>query len=108
MSNVRLKYTGLVSPAELGWQPTDGTARPLIQTGDVVEVDAQLAGEAPHWRPLADDEPQYPWREHRTAADGAVEVHDLGSGLLAQTDNWVKAGGHPKAATTTNDEKKGA
>jgi hypothetical protein len=62
-----------------------------VQRGVPVEVPADLAGVAPGpWQPAtADDPPGWLWRD---GADGVLEVHDPGRGLLAQVDNWAPAG----------------
>ncbi len=71
--------------------------------GEVFEISEELAGVAPHWRPVSDEDIDpttgevYRWLEQRTtpgesddAAPG-VEVRDPGHGLLAQVGNYELA-----------------
>ncbi len=105
LSTTKLKYTGTVSPVDLRTLPgmRDSGLHAVI-TGQIVEVPDDLVGEAPFWRPLGDGEVRVPYRAYRVEGN-STEVHDLGSGLLSQVGNWVKATG-PKSSKP--DEKKGA
>lgn len=79
----------------------------MVKNGTPVDVPADLAGTEPgDWRPASPDDPEgWLWR---TAEDGTLEVHDPGRGLLAQVDNWQRAGAAPssrpaRAAVATPD-----
>lgn len=69
---------------------------PYVPNGAVIDVPDEVAGVAPFWRrPKEGDELSF--METRRADDGGVvSVHDLGRGLLSQTDIWESV-----------DEKKG-
>jgi len=62
----------------------------LVRAGQVIDVPAEIAGAGPHWRaPRDGDDLQF--METRLSEDGQTRsVHDLGHGLLAQTDVWAK------------------
>ncbi len=66
--------------------------RVVVEAGGVLKVTPEQAGEAPHWRKLteADDATlrANPEALHWRLRAGDVEVYDLGSGLLAQPENW--------------------
>lgn len=76
-----------------GTEPGSGCLVP----GEVFSVDAEIAGEAPHWRPaeegdnLAHFEVRYAEGETEEDALSAPEVLDLGHGLLAQVGNFEVA-----------------
>lgn len=81
-----------------GDQPGSGCLIP----GEVFSVDAEIAGRAPQWRPVTEDDADLiavghiETREVNTAAKDedpvlVLEVHDLGSGLLAQVGNFEVA-----------------
>lgn len=70
-----------------------------VPNGSVIDVPAEVAGSEPRWRvateedkvgdPVTGSQPLVrflPTREHA----GKLEIWDLGSGLLAQTDIWSK------------------
>lgn len=70
----------------------DGEAREVGQ-GEVIQVTPEQAGEAPRWRRVAVDADGAPTElveDHQETREhaGHLEVHDLGSGLLAQVTNW--------------------
>jgi hypothetical protein len=81
-----------------------------VPNGSVIDVPAEVAGSEPRWR-VATDEDRVgdpvtgsaplvkflPTREHA----GKLEVWDLGTGLLAQTDIWTK---EAPAKTDTKNE----
>lgn len=78
----------------------DGDSR-VVLAGGTVSVTPETAGEAPRWRRATEDEEQ--WVElpdrpegksplHYRRRAGHLEVFDLGSGMLAQPENWRKAG----------------
>lgn len=78
----------------------DGDSR-VVLAGATISVTPEAAGEAPRWRRATEDEEQWvelPDRPEGTAPmhhrrrAGHLEVFDLGSGLLAQTENWRKVG----------------
>lgn len=76
-----------------------------VPAGGVVKVSPEEAGTAPRWRRVEVDDSDHPLeelggRETREHA-GHLEVHDLGSGLLAQTSNWEPA---TKAEAPEDDE----
>lgn len=66
-----------------------------VASGAVVKVTPEAAGEAPHWRKLTDADDATlranPEALHWRLRAGDVEVYDLGSGLLAQPENWRRA-----------------
>lgn len=83
----------LINVSEAGARtlPIDGD-RITVEPGGVVKVTPEQAGEPPHWR-KADDADELllavnPEALHWRIRAGAVEVYDLGSGLLAQPANW--------------------
>lgn len=59
--------------------------------GEEFECPAELAGQAPHWRPATDGDDLA--RLETREVDGVVDVWDLGSGLLAQIGNYELVGG---------------
>jgi hypothetical protein len=76
-----------------------------LEAGEVFETTDAIAGEAPHWRPATDadnlahfetrvapGEPADTKDEDGEPIPGpaVTEVLDLGSGLLAQADNYVE------------------
>ena len=64
----------------------DGEAREVAK-GAVVQVTPEQAGKPPYWRAVADEEVVEGHLETRVQ-DGATEVRELGTGLLAQVGNW--------------------
>lgn len=76
-----------------------------IQPGQEIEVPAEMAGQPPHWRRVEPGEERVPFREYRQHA-GHLEVHDLGTGLLAQLGLWEPA--TPVRATATNSNEQGS
>lgn len=61
---------------------------PYVPNGAVIEVPPEVAGVAPFWRQPKDGD-DIAFMETRRADDGGiVSVHDLGRGLLSQTDIW--------------------
>jgi hypothetical protein len=67
-----------------------------LEPGEVFEVDADVAGHAPHWRPVTEAD-SAEWlrclevREVPAATEdepAVLEVFDPGSGLLAQVGNY--------------------
>lgn len=64
----------------------DGEARE-VGAGEVIQVTPEQAGAGPHWRRVGAGEVVEGHQETREHA-GHLEVHDLGSGLLAQAGNW--------------------
>jgi hypothetical protein len=73
----------------------------VVLAGKTISVTPESAGEAPRWRRATEDEAQ--WVElpeqpvgrqpmHHRCRAGHLEVFDLGSGLLAQPENWRKVG----------------
>lgn len=83
-----------------------------VPNGSVIDVPAEVAGSEPRWR-VATDEDKIgdpvtgsaalvkflPTREHA----GKLEVWDLGTGLLAQTDLWSKESAAPAKTDTKNE-----
>jgi hypothetical protein len=72
-----------------------------VQAEATVTVPPEVAGVAPRWRRATEDEaawvllPERPEGKspmHTRQHAGHLEVFDLGTGLLAQPDNWRKAG----------------
>lgn len=73
-----------------GDQPGSGCLIP----GEVFSVDAEIAGEAPHWRPSEEGDADADGvirRFETRVEDDLLEVHDLGHGLLAQVGNFEVA-----------------
>jgi hypothetical protein len=60
----------------------------LAEYGVPVEVPDDVAGRPPIWRRVEGGEQVMPWQQTRPAGK-AVEVLDLGAGLLAQVDCWA-------------------
>lgn len=102
----RQKDTTQVTRLQLGL--LDEHSHDLVNPGDVVEVPADIAGEAPFWRPVTDDDlaPNAPIRETRQGDDG-IEVRDLGHGLLSQEGNWEPVE-QPEPKKTATKAKKPA
>jgi hypothetical protein len=63
-----------------------------VEAGGTLTVTPEQAGEAPHWRKLTDADDAVlradPEALHWRLRAGDCEVYDLGSGLLAQPENW--------------------
>lgn len=78
-------------------KPLGEKGKGCLEPGEVIEVDAEIAGVAPHWRPAtpADADAiarrQVQSRSSGEGEDAVVEVYDLGSGLLAQVSNYEVA-----------------
>lgn len=75
---------------EGGDQPGSGCLVP----GEVFAVDAEIAGEAPHWRPSEEGDADADGvirRFESRVEDDLLEVWDLGHGLLAQVGNFEVA-----------------
>ncbi len=64
----------------------DGEPRE-VAAGEVIQVTPEQAGRGPYWRPVAAGEIVEGHQQTREQ-DGHLEVHDLGSGMLAQFTNW--------------------
>lgn len=88
---------GLATDVDEHGKPTEGVG--CVAPGEVVEVDAKIAGRAPFWRDATPEDAEVIARnhiEHREVdrsedpehPDIVTEVHDLGWGLLAQLGNW--------------------
>jgi hypothetical protein len=67
----------------------------VIEHGGVIDVPAELAGEAPRWRRVGepDEDTHHPAHDpsgffDRREHAGHPEVYDLGTGLLAQVGVW--------------------
>lgn len=69
----------------------------LVPAGEEIQVPADIAGAPPAgWRPATARENVTDFPASRPTADGSdLEVLDLGSGLLAQPDNWQPADASP-------------
>ena len=67
-----------------------------VPAGGVLTVTPETAGEAPHWRRADDLDDQAlrlnPLALHFRVRAGALEVFDLGDGLLSQAENWRAEG----------------
>lgn len=66
---------------------------PYVPNGAVIDVPDEVAGCGPRWR-RAQAGDDLAFMETRERA-GHTEVHDLGSGLLAQFQNWALADDAP-------------
>lgn len=79
--------------------------------GEVFEVDAEVAGQAPFWRPATEDDAEalrYGHIASRTSGEGdeqTTEVLDLGYGLLAQVGNYELAKATKTKAETAANPK---
>jgi hypothetical protein len=88
-----------------------GVDRVVVVDGDrhevkkdaTLKVPAHVAGEAPRWRRVEVDAQGLPTDDlpamHVRNRAGHLEVFDLGSGLLAQPDNWQTGKGEPADPT---------
>lgn len=113
MGNVYLRNTNPLGHVDLRLIGREGEADDVAGTGclipgEVFAVDEKVAGVAPHWRPVADEDDPLAEeiREGRCETrrvpiedpeeDGPaeqLEVWDLGHGLLAQVGNYELADG---------------
>lgn len=87
LGHVDLPLIGRQGPAN------DEEGSGCLIPGEVFEVDEALAGCAPHWRPVVDDDnpDMVALYESRTVGEGddaVTEVYDPGYGLLAQVGNY--------------------
>jgi hypothetical protein len=82
-----------------------------VAVGGTLTVTPETAGAAPHWRKADDADSAAlavnPEALHWRMRAGDLEVFDLGSGLLAQSDNWRKAGDTSDPADPTSDGRGG-
>ena len=83
----------------------------IVEPGGVIEVPPEVAGTPARWRvqevddagtPVVDDltpSEAVVWLslQHTRQRAGHLEVFDLGSGLLAQAENWRLASDDPEA-----------
>jgi hypothetical protein len=72
-----------------------------VPNGAVIDVPAEVAGSEPRWR-VATDEDDTAFLQTREHA-GKLEVYDLGSGLLAQSDIWSKESTAAAKSDTKNE-----
>jgi len=82
-----------------------------VDAGGVLTVTPETAGQAPHWRQADDVDTTAlavnPLAYHWRVRAGHAEVFDLGHGLLAQSENWRKAGDETDPADPTSDGRGG-
>lgn len=119
MPKVKLRNVNPIGPTDL---PQIGRVGPghdedgkptkagegCLNAGEIFEVDAELAGEAPFWRPAEKKDREPDGRiliANRTDDDGNVEVLDSGSGLLALVGIFELAAPAKKADTAAENQK---
>jgi hypothetical protein len=82
-----------------------------VDHGGTLTVDPETAGEAPHWRKATEADGAAlrvnPEALHWRVRAGDFEVFDLGTGLLAQSETWRKAGDDSEPADPTADGRGG-
>lgn len=88
----------------------DGDRHEVAKDG-LLTVTPESAGQAPHWRTMtvADDQVlrDNPEALHWRLRAGHGEVFDVGSGLLAQTENWRRSGDSEDPADPLADGRGG-
>lgn len=97
MATVRIRNVnplGMVDCNLLGREdaPFDVEGAGCLKPGEIVEVDADIAGKAPSWREPTDSDDVATMH-----VNGAGQVLDLGYGLLSQVGNFELVDGPPPA-----------
>lgn len=63
----------------------------FVASGEIIEVPAEIAGAGPRWRAAEPgDDLSYMETHHDDDPAVGTTVHDLGHGLLAQTEIWAR------------------